>query len=128
MTWRYQPVFVDQAGDITFGLIEIYLDQNDKLVSWTTLNTKVFAEALGNDIDDLRGEVTNMMRCAYAWKAVAYADLRTGMKFEREGMHEKGAISRVKIIRLDRNPVDDDGKLETWDLHRRPDGFGCNWS
>jgi len=81
MTWRYQPVWIeDPDGSTVFGLCEVYFDDAGKLSAWT----EEYAMAPGGDtLDDMRGEISQMFADAYKWRPVRFVDIHVGMTFDR---------------------------------------------
>ena len=78
MAWRYQPVFKDEAGERAFGLVEVYFNDDKTLKGWLT----DLIRPIGNDLNDLRGELVHMLVDAHRWVPVDYDSLHAGMTFE----------------------------------------------
>ncbi len=91
MTWHYLPIYTETKAatgetERCYSLIEVYLDKNGKLRSWT--EDKVIA-AHGNDMDDLIGSLKLQMLDCERWEPVRYYDLKVGMVLKRRGSAEK---------------------------------------
>lgn len=80
-TWRYQPVWMtDTNGEDAFYVIEVYLDDKGRLERWQADPEDTLPA--GNDLEDLQGELVNMLVDAFRWKPVRCDELRVGMAFE----------------------------------------------
>lgn len=87
MSWRYQPVYRDEpSGERWYSLCECYFDKADRLEGWTE---KAAMGVMGNDPDDLRGSLSNMLLDAWKWTPVRFEDLAVGMKFTRAVTQEQ---------------------------------------
>jgi hypothetical protein len=107
MPWRYQPVIVTDKSGIggdTFCLCEVYFDDKASgvLKSWG----QPFRDAVGDDIEDLRGELVRMLTDSYSWVPVRYDDLKVGMTFERAlTTEQRESIARlVELVSFASNP------------------------
>lgn len=78
--WRYQPIWWRDSGGRTYGLCEMHLDLQDRLVSWSA---EPFTWPQGDDMEQLSNDIVRMLVDTYRWEPVAYADLRAGMTFTR---------------------------------------------
>ena len=78
MPWRYQPVYLDEDGDRSYYLCEVYFDAANNFERWGEIG----ASAGGEDIPELTDNLTQMIVDSYAWKPVRFSDLRPGMRFE----------------------------------------------
>lgn len=84
MGFRYQPIIrrtnANGLQDECVSLAEVYLEDDDTLRSWTEC---LQVAPVGNDIEDLFGEIANMWISAMCWVPVLEDDLKVGMSFER---------------------------------------------
>jgi hypothetical protein len=80
MSWRYQPVFKGDGDERWYSLCECYFDKAGRLEGWTE---KAAMGVMGNDPDDLRGSLCNMLADAMKWVPVRFEDLKVGMTFTR---------------------------------------------
>lgn len=80
MSFRYHPVYVENALGTTYSLCEVYLDESGSLSSWTENPAMT---PVGNDMDDLKGSLIKMLFEADKWEPVKHDDLHVGMKFNR---------------------------------------------
>lgn len=81
MTWRYQPVWVeDETGLRHYHLAWVCVESDGSLVNWS------------HGLDDARGATTiarlteriaRMLMDANLYKPVAFSTLKAGMVFER---------------------------------------------
>lgn len=78
--WRYQPVWIVDRAGTAFGVCEVYLDENNRLEQWTE---EPLMHAQGDDVESLSRDLVRMLVDVYRWKAVAFAELRVGMEFDR---------------------------------------------
>ena len=82
MSWRYQPVFVEDAKENVgvFILIEVHFDEHERLKSWTGEDG---ITPVGEAPQELTSDLCRMLVDAYAWQPVKFRDLKVGMKFNR---------------------------------------------
>jgi hypothetical protein len=85
MQWRYQPVYIEEGDTKVYSLIEAWFDESDKLTSWTE---ECFMHPQGESADELRGDLTHMLACAWKWVPVRFSDLKVGMVFQRAILKE----------------------------------------
>jgi hypothetical protein len=80
VTWRYQTTWVEQKGERTYFICEVYLDESGRLASW--VDNPEFG-AKGDTWDDLQRDLGKMYEDCWNWQPVALAELRVGMIFQR---------------------------------------------
>jgi hypothetical protein len=79
MRWRYQPVWYEQFGERCYELIEVHLDDEGKLESWTTDESP--ATPMGETTAELGDDIARMHIDTLTWEPVAYDALQVGMTF-----------------------------------------------
>src|SRR5262245_59276179 len=77
--WRYQAAFSDATGERVYFVIEVYLDDIDRLEHWTG---QPMIPATGETAGELIEDLEQMLAEVRAWKAVAIERLEVGMTFE----------------------------------------------
>lgn len=82
MAWRYQPVWIKykDTGITEFAVCEVFLTKDGKLTNWTECHA---IAPFGNDLEDLRGSLADMLSECFKWKPVNFKKLRAGMTFQR---------------------------------------------
>ncbi|MBI1650124.1 hypothetical protein [Hyphomicrobium sulfonivorans] len=85
MSWHYLPVWVDHEHCVEFTLCEVYLDSEGRLKSWTE---KPAMTPQGDDLDDLRAMLEQMLQDANRWEPVRHADLKVGMVLKKRSRGE----------------------------------------
>lgn len=91
MSWRYQPVFIEENGERYYSLCEVYFDAKDKLETWTEESSIAPG---GADPEELTGDLARMMVDAFSYVPVRFADLKVGMVFERKvSMADRHALA-----------------------------------
>lgn len=81
MSWRYQPVWVDDGDQRIFSLCEVFLDADGKLRSWS--EAQEIAPMGASVIEDLIESLKLMLADAGKWEPVEFAELAVGMTFKR---------------------------------------------
>ena len=83
MVLRYDQVIqmsrLNGVDDECISLVEVFLDESDRLDSWTEC---LQCAPIGNDVDDMVREISHMWIAALCWKPVLASDMRVGMTFE----------------------------------------------
>lgn len=86
MSWRYQPVYMDDASGRFVGLIEAYFDDQGNFTSWT----EGFPIASGETVEELASDLHRMIVDALSWQAAPRDQLKPGYVFEpRVSMEER---------------------------------------
>jgi hypothetical protein len=94
---RYQPVFIEQDGDRSYSLCEVYFDDAGNLTGWTE-SEKI---ALGReDIEVLTADLSRMMVDAMSYEPMRFSDLKSGMTFKHKVFDEPQKRPCVLIFRM----------------------------
>ena len=80
MSWRYQPVFIEQDGERFYSLCEVYFDDAEKFIGWTECEA---IAAGGEDMERLTNDLARMMTDAFSWEPVRFTDLKLSIIFKR---------------------------------------------
>jgi hypothetical protein len=79
MSWRYQPVYVEQDGERIYSMCEVHFDDDEQLKGFTDAD----CAPSGEDIDSLCRDIVMMAVDARSWEPIAYSELCAGMRFKR---------------------------------------------
>ena len=77
--WRYQSVFDENDGERWYSVCEVYLDAAGNLEGWTEHSS---IAAGGNTLDELEGDLEQMITDVRRWEPVAFDSLYVGMTFK----------------------------------------------
>lgn len=85
MYWRYQAVYIKPPkGERYYTICEVHLSKkDDSLVLWTDLDGSSGSNPIGDSVENLTNVLVQMLFDIRWHKAVDYADLKVGLKFER---------------------------------------------
>ena len=101
--WRYQPIFDTQDGETLFYLIEVWLDDRERLTAWVSRDQAPLPESFtawvtrdqapplelpfsypaGESMGRLQVDLVRMYVDSWCWAPVAFDSLRVGMTFRR---------------------------------------------
>ena len=79
MSWRYQPVYIDDEAGRLVTLVEAYFDEAGNFTSWTEGNSC----PAGETVEELASDLHRMIVDALSWEAAPRALLKPGYVFER---------------------------------------------
>lgn len=79
MSWRYQPVYIEESIGRTVTLIEAYFDESANFVSWTEGDSC----PAGETVEELASDLHRMIVDALSWEAAPRVALKPGYVFER---------------------------------------------
>ena len=86
MSWRYQPVYIDEPIGRTVTLIEAYFDDDGNFTSWTEGDSC----PAGETAEELASDLHRMIIDALCWEPAPRAALKPGYQFEhRVSMEER---------------------------------------
>lgn len=90
MSWRYQPIWSEDAAGKAFTLIEIHFDAAGNLDGWTEDD----CSPMGEDWEELTKDLNRMLVDAMCWFPVRRSDLCPGFKFTpRVSMDDRRAVA-----------------------------------
>lgn len=90
MSWRYQPVYVDEEIGRCVTLVEAHFDDEGNFTSWTEGD----ACPAGDTAQELASDLNRMMVDALSWEPAPRVALKPGYVFERRITMEE----RVNLI------------------------------
>lgn len=79
MSWRYQPVYIDEEIGRTVTLVEAYFDDAGMFTSWTEGDSC----PAGETAEELAGDLHRMIVDALSWHPAPRTALKAGYQFER---------------------------------------------
>lgn len=79
MSWRYQPVFIDEEIGRTVTLVEAYFDDDGNFTSWTEGDSC----PAGETAQELASDLHRMIIDALSWEPAPRTALKPGYEFER---------------------------------------------
>lgn len=90
MSWRYQPVYVEENGERIYSICELHFNDEGEFTHYTDAQTA----PAGESIDSLSTDLVRMAVDAWSWQPVEYSQLQAGFKFEpRLPLDERCAIA-----------------------------------
>lgn len=79
MSWRYQPVWIEDDHGRTYTMIEVYFDEAGNFTRWTDGDSC----PAGETQDELSSDLHRMLIDAMCWVPAKRDDLQPGFRFER---------------------------------------------
>lgn len=94
--WRYQPVATYQNGEPTYTMIEVYVNEDGSVRSWTEDSAMV---PQGDTGSELSRDLIRMLVDCWKWKPVNYNALVPGLVVERTGLDIEKIIQAMNDAR-----------------------------